>query len=107
MSLRPTILYRDGASLDPAEFAYSPQKRGGPCALSLRAGRAHVPDNSQRAWVLGESRDRPRSRAAEKRDQLAPVYPRVHSITSSARASSAGGTSRPDLPILSFMDELK
>src|SRR5260370_1088601 len=32
-------------------------------------------------------------RAAEKRDELAPV----HSITSSARASRVGGTSRPSV----------
>ena len=36
-------------------------------------------------------RERPRSRAAEQRDELAAP----HSITSSARASSVGGISRP------------
>src|SRR6516162_9872574 len=41
--------------------------------------------------LLRARRERPRSRAAEKRDELAPL----HSITSSARASSVGGTSRP------------
>src|SRR5262249_5679302 len=37
-------------------------------------------------------RERPRGCAAEKRDELAAPH---HSITSSARASSVGGTSRP------------
>src|SRR5262245_40583682 len=36
--------------------------------------------------------DRPRGRAAEQRDEVAPPH---HSITSSARASSVGGTSSP------------
>ena len=41
--------------------------------------------------LLRARRDRPRRSAAEQRDELAPS----HSITSSARASSVGGTSRP------------
>src|SRR6516225_298899 len=40
---------------------------------------------------LRARRKRPRSHAAEQRDQLAAL----HSITSSARASNVGGTSRP------------
>src|SRR5262245_35066236 len=45
------------------------------------------------ASLLRARRERPRShsRAAEQRDELAPR----HSITSSARASSVGGKSRP------------
>src|SRR5262249_19011159 len=39
--------------------------------------------------LLRARRERPRRRAAEQRDELAPL----HSITSSARASSVGGTS--------------
>src|SRR6266581_3336785 len=42
---------------------------------------------------LGDGTERPRGRrAAEHRDELAAAD---HSITSSARASSVGGTSRP------------
>jgi hypothetical protein len=41
--------------------------------------------------LLRPRRKRPRCRAAEQRDNLAPV----HSITSSARASSVGGMVRP------------
>src|SRR5262249_15548693 len=50
-------------------------------------------DGWQFARLVGVCCDRPRSRrAAEKRDELAASY---HSITSSARASSDGGISRP------------
>src|SRR5262249_53974237 len=35
--------------------------------------------------------------AAEQRDELAPLHLRDHSITSSARASSVAGTSRPSV----------
>src|SRR5262249_1071755 len=40
-------------------------------------------------------RERPRSRAAEQRDELAAFYPRTHSITSSARKRIDGGMVRP------------
>src|SRR5947209_556950 len=52
--------------------------------------------------LLRTRRERPRrGRAAEKRDELATT---AHSITSSARASSVGGTSRPSpLAVLRFM----
>jgi hypothetical protein len=41
-------------------------------------------------------RERPRSRSpTEQRDELAPLYLRAHSITSSARASKVEGTSMP------------
>src|SRR5262245_39622040 len=42
--------------------------------------------------LLRARRERPRRRAADERDELAPA---AHSITSSARASTDGGTSRP------------
>src|SRR5215813_2817215 len=41
--------------------------------------------------LLRPRRERPRSRAAEQRDELAPL----HSMTWVARASTDGGTSRP------------
>src|SRR5258708_39326274 len=50
--------------------------------------------------LLRARRERPRRCAAEQRDELAPF----HSITSSARASSMGGTSRPSaLAVLRLM----
>src|SRR5262245_48523633 len=45
----------------------------------------------QRHCRLPARRERPRRSAAKQRDELAPN----HSIISSARASSVGGTSRP------------
>jgi hypothetical protein len=50
--------------------------------------REHA-DYRQLARLLRPRRERPRRRAAEQRDETSPI----HSITSSARASSIGGTS--------------
>jgi len=61
-------------------------------ALAERAGpfgQVLVIDVSEP--MLARAAERPRSRTAEQRDELAAS----HSITSSARASSVGGTSRP------------
>src|SRR5207247_579945 len=43
--------------------------------------------------LLRPRRERPRHRCAEKRDELAALHLGDHSITSSARAISVGGTS--------------
>src|SRR5207248_1522037 len=59
----------------------------------VRGGRQVHGDAPHALGLLRTRRERPRRRrAAEQRDELAPV---VHSITSSARASSEGGISRP------------
>ena len=88
-SLRPAILDRDGAALDPAEFAQPLHKSGDPWALGRRRGRAQEPDGRQLARLLRARRERPRRRrAAEQGDELAALH---HSITSSATASSVGG----------------
>src|SRR5262245_32018080 len=64
------------------------------CAQTLRdiVGRSQIEksDHRQRR-LLRARRQRPRRRAAEDRDKLAAF----HSITSSARASTAAGISRP------------
>jgi hypothetical protein len=50
--------------------------------------------------LLCARRQRPRRRrATEQRDELAPFHCCNHSITSSARASSVAGTSRPSAPL--------
>src|SRR5262249_7620990 len=50
--------------------------------------------------LLRARRERPRSRTAEQRDEIAAP----HSITSSARASNVGGTVRPSaLAVLRLM----
>src|SRR5215470_2064285 len=89
-SLRPAILDREIAAVDPAEIAHSLHEGGGPLALRRRAARSEQSDG--RHLRLPRSRsDRPRRRrAAEQRDEPAPL----HSITSSASASSVGGSSR-------------
>src|SRR5262249_37968836 len=79
------------ATLDPAELAQPLYKSGGPLALSRRRGRAQKPDSRQLRWLLRARRERPRNRAAEQRDELAPF----HSITSSARPSSGSGMVPP------------
>src|SRR6516165_8966584 len=90
-SLRPANLDCDGSVLDPAKLAQSLHKGGDPSALCRRCGAAHEPDSRELYRLLRARRERPRRRAAEQGDELAPF----HSITSSARASSVGGTSRP------------
>src|SRR5262249_23059814 len=59
------------------------------CERILRVG-AEKPNDRYR---LRARRERPRRSTTEQRDQLAAL----HSITSSARASSVGGTSRPSI----------
>src|SRR5262249_61266066 len=70
-----------GESLaEPVDHVLGPRRRGVP----------EEPDHRHRR-LLRARRERPCSRAAEQRYELAPF----HSITSSARASRVGGTSRP------------
>src|SRR5262249_46460582 len=91
-SLRPTILDLDVATLVPAEFMQLLHKRGHPLSLKQRRARAQEPNGRQLCRLLRARRERPHSRrAAENRDERTSV----HSITSSARASSVGGTSMP------------
>src|SRR5262249_11434407 len=56
----------------------------------------HEHADAPHAIVLRPGRERPRRRrAAEQRDELASLHCCGHSTTSSARASSLSGTSRP------------
>src|SRR5215831_8280331 len=91
-SLGPTILDRQGAALDPAEFAQSLNKGGYPCTPSRRRARSKEPNDRHLRWLLRSRCEGPCRRAADQRDEVATTD---HSITSSARASSAGGTVRP------------
>src|SRR5206468_2542647 len=90
--LGPAILDRDGATLDPTELMQPLHKSGDPLAPGRRCGRAQEPDDRQLCRLLRARCERPRSRAAEERDELAAVS---HSITSSARCCRNQGTSRP------------
>ena len=89
-SLRPAILDRDSATLDPSEFVQPLHESGSPWAPGRNRGRAQKPDGRQLTRLLRARSERPRRRAAEQRDELAP---RHHSITSSARASRVAGIS--------------
>src|SRR5262249_49072675 len=88
-SFRPAILDRDVPAFEITCLAETLQKRTQDrCCLAGRS-RAQEPDHRHR--LLRARQERPRGRAAEERDERAPP----HSITSSARASSVAGTSRP------------
>src|SRR5262245_39642180 len=62
-----------------------------PYGAASRAMHQHA-DAPHPLGLLCVRRERPRSSAAEQRDELAALH---HSITSSAWARSVGGTSRP------------
>src|SRR6516162_1550758 len=70
--LRPAILNRDRATLDPTEFAQSMRKSGGPQSVGRSRGRAQEPNGRQLRRLLRARRERPRGgRAAEQRDEFA------------------------------------
>src|SRR5262249_32144665 len=83
------------APLLPAQpIQFPPERRDlGLCGrIALGIPHQHA-DAPHPLALLRAHRERPRCyRATEQRDELAPPY---HSMTSSARASSVGGTSRP------------
>jgi hypothetical protein len=96
------VLECDGLALDVAEVAKALLQgcEENPLLLFI----ARVPQNSH-LWNSSRflrARDkRPHCCTAEQRDELAPSH---YSITSSARASSVGGTSRPSaLAVLRLM----
>ncbi len=104
-SLRPAVLDRNIATLGPAELAKPLHKNGGPLALSRSRIRAQETDGRHLRRLLCARGERPKNqwrdrRAAESGDEFAAP----HSITSSARASKVGGTSRPStLAVLRLM----
>src|SRR5262249_23287055 len=98
-SLRPAVRNRHIATLGIAGFAQALVERthsGRVCA-----GRSGVKETDHRhRRLLRARRKRPRCHTADKRDELAAL----HSITSSARAMSVGGTVRPSaLAVLTLM----
>src|SRR5262249_3548001 len=93
------------ASVDPRVVAFRPSelvKSVSECCdmslcfrVALEMAHQHT-DPPHPLALLRARRERPRGRrAAEKRDELTALHLCAHSITSSARASSVGGTSRP------------
>src|SRR5439155_10509104 len=78
-SLRPAILDRDGAALDPAEFAQPLHKSRGPMAPCSRRARAEKSDGRQLAGLLRPPGERPKKgkrdcRATKQRDERAPLH---------------------------------
>src|SRR5262249_39689036 len=67
------------------------KRRNAGLGFRVIGGTCHKHADAPRRIPLRTRRERPRRRAADERNELAPL----HSITSSARASSAGGMVRP------------
>src|SRR6516164_3627217 len=91
----PANVEADVAADGPAQFLQSLHE-GHEAGLSfriLRSERHQHADAPHPAALLCARRQRPSRRAAEQRDELAPL----HSITSSASASSLSGTVRPSI----------
>src|SRR5262249_9005810 len=84
------VLDRHVAALCKADLRQTPEKRLD--KLRRRFPGWHVePDDDRLRPLLGPDKERPPSRATEPRDEI----PASHSITSSASASSMGGTDKP------------
>src|SRR5262249_33224310 len=89
-AFQPVVLDRHVLALDGAGFVEAFAERSAKVRGDLWRSGTHEADHWHR-WLLRPRRDRPRSRAAEQRDELAPF----HSITSSARARIPGGNVIP------------
>src|SRR5262249_36416018 len=90
LTLCPTIFDRDVLPFDKARFVEAFAERGQIEQVGVeRTGTQET--NHWHRRLLRVRRERPRRRAAEQRDELAPVR---HSITLSARDNSSVGSSR-------------
>jgi hypothetical protein len=91
LTLGPAVFDRYVSALDVACFGQASVKCGHLLACGFERQRIDKSDHRHRRRLRAR-RERPRDgRAADNRNELAPP----HSITSSARASSVGGISRP------------
>src|SRR5262249_42839135 len=90
--VRPALFDRDIAAFDKSHLSQAFAESGDTIGEPFRRARRKVPDHRHRR-LLRPRRERPRRRAAEQRDELAASH--LHSMTSSARASSVGGMSMP------------
>src|SRR5262249_14956892 len=91
---RPTSVDEGVTALSPPELLKSlPERCNMGLYFQIALGIAHQhTDPPHPVRLLRPRRQRPRRRAAEQRDELAPPH---HSITSSVRPRSDGGTSMP------------
>src|SRR5262249_14600302 len=86
----PAVLDRDVLALDISGVFKSLAESAQPVRKPIKRLAIEEPDHRHRR-LLRPRRERPRRRATEQRDEIAPL----HSITSSVRASSEIGGSRP------------
>src|SRR5437899_11706153 len=70
-SLCPAILDRNGAALDPAEFAQPLHKSRGPMAPCRRRARAEKSDGRQLAGLLRPPGERPKKKTGTPRRRAA------------------------------------
>src|SRR5262249_38999935 len=111
-ALGPAIFDRDGAALEPAQFAQPLQKGVGPLARGQSRARAHEPDGRQLCLLCPRRRGPSGSRGPKVGDELAPLHAITssfdhviraqqeslrdcHSSTSSARPRSVSGNVSP------------
>src|SRR5205823_1908924 len=90
-AFRPAHIDLYVAAFDPAKFAQPRHKGGDPYVGSCRRASAEETNSGEARRLLRPRRERPRCRAADERDELAPF----HSITSSARSRKDSGIVRP------------
>src|SRR5262249_25688703 len=90
LALRPAIFDCDVLALHEAGLFQALAERGYSVRKRARRRCIEEPDHRHRR-LLRARRERPRSRAPEQRDELAPV----HSITSSARSNIDVGIVTP------------
>ena len=90
---QPKVFKGDVSTIDePGLIEALPQDRDERRVGGGRAGAKQA--NDRQCPLLRPRRERPRRRAAERNDELAPPH---YSITSSAMASSDAGTGRPSV----------
>src|SRR5262245_2337638 len=90
--LRPSVFDRDVLAFDIAGFLQTLTERGRHGPIPVGRGAVEKPNHRHRCLLRTRGHRPRRGRAAEQRDELAAG---AHSMTSSARASSDGGTLRP------------
>src|SRR5262249_36655486 len=91
-ALHPVVLNHHVLALDVTGFAEGFAEPSAKARRVLGRSGAEKADDRHRR-LLRTRRERPRRRAAEQRDEVAAP----HSITSSARPSSVGATSKPSV----------
>src|SRR6516165_7881038 len=92
--LCPAVFNRNVLSLNITCFSQATSQRHHEFSRSIRRRASEEPDYWHRRLLRARC-ERPRCRAAEKRDELAPLHLRDHSITSSARSRTASGILSP------------